>query len=533
MRVDFLDRLRAYLERVGREREGLPYVEVDVAAHRRYLLEAIDRLTPDGLDTTKMLARWHPTNESFTGFVFLTGRQILEDLAPGAGTQELAGLINTVIGLQLSWDARVDPPIATTGSGVRDDILSEIGTSAWWERNDKEEAADPWVFLPRYAFQTRLVLRQGARFILSRCGRTLLDLSGIEAVRWLLSLEATQSIGPGDDFRVSHELAAELLEQPERHVNPGVDDDWPYSFPTLRRLAALHLLEYQPVDVERKKYIWSYEVFDRARPLLEEIAERRVTPFTILAEALLRDETATILGRAHPDAARAVQEGTAATVALQARMVVHEIRNALIPARTALSLMTGQLGETAQADPMRSRAARIENGIERALTFVDGMLRVANLGAEPPASFDIAVAAREAVAGLSRELNGNFSPNIPEAGPSIVGPRSRFVLALSNLLRNATQAAPGHEGRVSLTIERGADQVSTHVDDNGPGVPAEQRRAIFEPGVTLRSGGSGQGLALVRQVIEDEMRGNITCDESPLGGARFTIVLPANGTRQI
>jgi signal transduction histidine kinase len=524
--VDFLDRLRAYLERVGREPEGLPYVQVDVAAHRRYLLEAIDQVAP-GEPGMKLLDRWGPDGPKFTAFVLLTARQILEELAPEAGIRELARLVNVAIGMRLS--PRTD--YSTTGSIARDHVLWDIAGRAWSQR-DKADASDHWALPPHYAFQIRLVQRQGSQVALSQCGRTLLELSGFESVRWLLALEAAQSMGPGDDLRVSSEFAARLLEQTERHAwIDDTEDSWPYSLRSLRRLEALHLLRYHDSDIEHE-YAWGYEVFERSKPLLEEIAQRRATPFTVLADALLRDQTSTILGRAHPDAARAVQEGTAATVTLQARMVVHEIRNALVPARTALSLMTGQLGELAQADPVRSRAARIENGIERALAFVDDMLRVANLGAEPPASFDIAAAAREAVAGLSRELNGNFSPNIPESGPSIVGPRSRFVLALSNLLRNAAQAAPGHEGRISLTIERSAEQVSIHVDDNGPGVPAEQRRAIFEPGVALRSGGSGQGLALVRQVIEDEMRGNITCDESPLGGARFTIVLPAGGTRQ-
>jgi nitrogen-specific signal transduction histidine kinase len=57
------------------------------------------------------------------------------------------------------------------------------------------------------------------------------------------------------------------------------------------------------------------------------------------------------------------------------------------------------------------------------------------------------------------------------------------------------------------------------------------RDAIFKPGVTLRPGGSGQGLALVWQVIVGEMLGSAVCDDSPLGGARFEIVMPAKGEK--
>jgi signal transduction histidine kinase len=175
------------------------------------------------------------------------------------------------------------------------------------------------------------------------------------------------------------------------------------------------------------------------------------------------------------------------------------------------------------------------------------MLRVANLGVEPAAPFDAAAAVRDAIAGVAGDLNGSlrYTPLAGVAGdlngslrytpsdgaPSMVGPRARFVLAVTNLLRNAAQAVAGREGIVEVSIEEREDEIAVRVDDNGPGVPVEQRRTIFEPGVTLRPGGSGQGLALVRQVVVGEMLGWVTCGDSPLGGARFEIVTPAKGSK--
>jgi signal transduction histidine kinase len=60
-------------------------------------------------------------------------------------------------------------------------------------------------------------------------------------------------------------------------------------------------------------------------------------------------------------------------------------------------------------------------------------------------------------------------------------------------------------------------------------VPEHLRRAIFAPGMSLRPGGSGQGLALVREVVEQEMRGQVSCTDAPSGGARFTLRLPSTG----
>jgi two-component system, OmpR family, sensor kinase len=67
------------------------------------------------------------------------------------------------------------------------------------------------------------------------------------------------------------------------------------------------------------------------------------------------------------------------------------------------------------------------------------------------------------------------------------------------------------------------------VADNGPGLPADQRERIFKPFVRVsRSrGGTGLGLAIVRRTVESH-GGTITCDPSPIGGARFTLRLPAD-----
>jgi signal transduction histidine kinase len=73
-----------------------------------------------------------------------------------------------------------------------------------------------------------------------------------------------------------------------------------------------------------------------------------------------------------------------------------------------------------------------------------------------------------------------------------------------------------------------------HIDDDGPGVPADLREHVFErfarsDGARARDdGGTGLGLAIVRRVAERH-GGEVTIDDAPLGGARFTVTLPADG----
>jgi signal transduction histidine kinase len=85
---------------------------------------------------------------------------------------------------------------------------------------------------------------------------------------------------------------------------------------------------------------------------------------------------------------------------------------------------------------------------------------------------------------------------------------------------------------VRVTFEANDSINRLTVEDDGPGIPTEDRGRIFESFVQLqRSGevkqGFGLGLAIVKRVMEWH-GGSVVVDTSPLGGARFTATWPAN-----
>ena len=113
----------------------------------------------------------------------------------------------------------------------------------------------------------------------------------------------------------------------------------------------------------------------------------------------------------------------------------------------------------------------------------------------------------------------------------VVGDPDRLVQLLLVLIDNAFRHSP-EGGRVTVTAGlAGGRAASVTVDDQGPGVPADAREAIFEPFARLpgsrarADAGSGLGLAIARRLAELH-GGTLAAMEAPGGGARFVLLLP-------
>jgi signal transduction histidine kinase len=111
----------------------------------------------------------------------------------------------------------------------------------------------------------------------------------------------------------------------------------------------------------------------------------------------------------------------------------------------------------------------------------------------------------------------------------VAGVAPRLGRAVTNLVDNACRHA---RSEVRVTLDRDGARVRLLVDDDGPGVPPADRERIFERFTRLDDsrardrGGAGLGLAVVRSIVTRH-GGFVWADQSPLGGARFTVELPA------
>jgi signal transduction histidine kinase len=117
--------------------------------------------------------------------------------------------------------------------------------------------------------------------------------------------------------------------------------------------------------------------------------------------------------------------------------------------------------------------------------------------------------------------------DIPQGLPRVKGNEVLLFWALENVVKNALDALAGRGGKITIYARYiGGKWVSLRIRDTGPGVPAEIRDKIFEPGVSSKSGGWGVGLALSRRIVEGVHSGRIELLETE-EGTTIQIRLPA------
>ena len=125
-------------------------------------------------------------------------------------------------------------------------------------------------------------------------------------------------------------------------------------------------------------------------------------------------------------------------------------------------------------------------------------------------------------------------------GYFVVGHDLRIGQVITNLIENARSFVPDERGYISINLSRSGRYNIITIDDNGPGIRAENIDRIFERFYTDRPSSeafgqnSGLGLSISRQIIEAH-NGTLTAENIPgtkpgeIKGARFVVTLPADG----
>lgn len=121
--------------------------------------------------------------------------------------------------------------------------------------------------------------------------------------------------------------------------------------------------------------------------------------------------------------------------------------------------------------------------------------------------------------------------DFPEHDIHLVINTIQLEQVLINLITNAIEAMENTEAKqLRITVDRALEQqICVHIDDNGPGIDPAKFAQLCEPFHTTKKNGLGLGLSISQQILAG-MNGKLQVSHSPLGGARFTIMLPTINT---
>ena len=211
--------------------------------------------------------------------------------------------------------------------------------------------------------------------------------------------------------------------------------------------------------------------------------------------------------------------------------VSHELRTPLTAARAGLGMLEASATERLREEELAllGNARRNTELLDR---LVDDLLALNRLKTntmrlerEP---LDLRGTARDAayaVGPLFKRKGQTLRLGLPEELPCKGDARS-LERAIVNLLANAHRHTPPGT-RVIIAGEKGTDEVTLSVSDDGPGVPPEEKEAVFRRFYRLspKEDGSGLGLAIAQGIVELH-GGRIRAEGGPEGGTTFRVSLP-------
>lgn len=211
-----------------------------------------------------------------------------------------------------------------------------------------------------------------------------------------------------------------------------------------------------------------------------------------------------------------------------AKQVAHEIKNPLTP----MKLRIQHLMRAYQQDPERA-APMVKKVSNSLIEQIDTLTRIANefsrfakMPKPQNVDFDLQKLLESVTTVFAEEDAGRVLLASDLTTAPVRADRDHLTRVLNNLIKNGLQAIPDNrEGIIRVTLTRHEHHFLITVTDNGNGIPEDIQHKVFSPNFTTKSSGTGLGLAMSRQMIE-QAGGRIYFETEPEVGTTFFVEIP-------
>ncbi len=202
------------------------------------------------------------------------------------------------------------------------------------------------------------------------------------------------------------------------------------------------------------------------------------------------------------------------------RQLIHAVSHEMRTPTARLGFGLDMLAEAKTPEERERRITAMHDDVAEMDAILGELILFLRFG-EPAGELPVdEIALRELVGSLTAKIEGATAIEIALAPEATVVASAKYLpRVVGNLLRNAARHA---RSRVRISQDAGGSLV---VEDDGPGVPEEDRERVFEPFVKLGGGGTGLGLAIARRIVERHGGTMRVAGSADLGGARFVVEL--------
>lgn len=221
-----------------------------------------------------------------------------------------------------------------------------------------------------------------------------------------------------------------------------------------------------------------------------------------------------------------------------ARRIAHEIKNPLTPIQLSAERLHRKYLKEIESDP--ETFVKCTETIVRQVSdigrMVDEFSSFARMPQPEMKTENLSELCRQAIfLERNRGTDVRFEIDLPDADIHVDCDARQISRVLTNVLKNAAESILGAReekmngviGEVHLRMDilNDGERVQIVIDDDGRGLPSDQRDRLTEPYVTTRTRGTGLGLAIVKKIIE-EHNGGLTLSDREPRGAQIVLTLP-------